>query len=1043
MNPAETRTLPNAADKAALRHMATQVVTACPSLNDTARQVATELMTRHGITGLDPDHVYYHRFRTAQSLSVSFTGWQHYGEKPYESLTLTQLVIHRFRATDQDNADLLDLYGGFYTAGPDTENFDATNEVRLHGNEVLNDFWHINFSERYRNELHTFWSSHASEFRALAKCNFLHKAVEARELGHLNDEDFQTVITALCGSLTWPVDLHALQSEFEPGHGLRVCMLEIDGHVATNLLRIINSQGRQIVYVPGDSEAFHVLDTPADLHWWALQQLKENVPREHFLGHFQLADRHSISENINDLTDRLVSTWSHGDHHLVNAADRAITEDAFTWLRDSTRDAMFAEADFSLTSNGDLRKKLWIGYLSAGLKVFGPMAIVGWPVALPVIGASLANMGLNIDKAVNGKTAGERKEGVLAAVLSGIDALLNIPFLKGTGALAETESGEFSQAIEASEMTEAGTASELESEQPNELVSAVEELSPAPSENLPGSRIPQKYQSNEVLDGLTPVSEPGKYQGIYRLNTEPSCAIVMNDTAYYVRYFNDSQGGGFWAIVDPVKPNQLVHALPVRLNSEGVWERMTQLGLKGGGQCLGKQCTLEVAMELDAREPAPEEPEQLPAQSDPQTPLTTEPLPSASTSAPAPAPASNDIRLVRTPYDVDTVRRQELKRWAMQLRETHIQMQVGPDGTLIAADRYAPHFAEKARALLFSARRFFHNLSWATLPPRPAIPAVTASTTFADFSAQALEAAPGLVIGETPGRITSMRLMIQNMPALARQGVKTLYVRRLLSDFAQADLNSYFQSGVMSKDLEKYLSRLGTDPAAQFDELALVKSARQNGIRVQATDCAAVYKRPVSLPRPEEQIATNHLTTDIMFMDQSLNVVGKWVVLTGAENTNTFRGFAGISELEGGIGVRIEEVDPGQGERLTTDPGIEIERGPYPLPTMMGGNSDPLYADVLLKMEAPSVSRSGLQIHQLLYRAGMYMFERFQGTYRLFHRSVNGELVQTPIETFADGRYYIDRPTWGSIHRVPFDNLEQLSSALKQMGLQLQSRLPN
>jgi hypothetical protein len=446
-------------------------------------------------------------------------------------------------------------------------------------------------------------------------------------------------------------------------------------------------------------------------------------------------------------------------------------------------------------------------------------------------------------------------------------------------------------------------------------------------------------------------------------------------------------------------------------------------------------------MELDAREPAPEEPEQLPAQSDPQTPLTTEPLPSTSTSAPA--PASNDIRLVRTPYDVDTVRRQELKRWAMQLRETHIQMQVGPDGTLIAADRYAPHFAEKARALLISARRFFHNLSWATLPPRPAIPAVTASTTFADFSAQALEAAPGLVIGETPGRITSMRLMIQNMPALARQGVKTLYVRRLLSDFAQADLNSYFQSGVMSKDLEKYLSRLGTDPAAQFDELALVKSARQNGIRVQATDCAAVYKRPVSLPRPEEQIATNHLTADIMFMDQSLNVVGKWVVLTGAENTNTFRGFAGISELEGGIGVRIEEVDPGQGERLITDPGIEIERGPYPLPTMMGGNSDPLYADVLLKMEAPSVSRSGLQIHQLLYRAGMYMFERFQGTYRLFHRSVNGELVQTPIETFADGRYYIDRPTWGSIHRVPFDNLEQLSSALKQMGLQLQSRLPN
>jgi len=109
MNTAEPRSLPNAADKAALKIIATQVVTACPSLNDTAHRVAKELLVRHGITDLDPDHVYYHRFRTAQSLAVSFTGWQHYGEKPYESLTLTQLVIQRFRVTDQDNADLLDL----------------------------------------------------------------------------------------------------------------------------------------------------------------------------------------------------------------------------------------------------------------------------------------------------------------------------------------------------------------------------------------------------------------------------------------------------------------------------------------------------------------------------------------------------------------------------------------------------------------------------------------------------------------------------------------------------------------------------------------------------------------------------------------------------------------------------------------------------------------------------------------------------------------------------------------------------------------------
>ncbi|MFM9381786.1 membrane-targeted effector domain-containing toxin [Pseudomonas sp. UV AK001] len=1030
MTPATPRPLPNAADKAALRIMATQLVRACPSLNDTAHAVASELLIRRGLAGLDPDYIYFHRFRTAQSLSASFTGWQHYGERPYESLTLTQLVIHRFRATDQDNADLLDVYGGFYTAGPDAESFDASNEVHLHGSEVLNEFWNINFSERYRNELHAFWASHFNDFRTLAKCSFLGKAVEARELGHLTDDDLHTMIHAFAGPLTWPVNLHTLQAETSPSDAVQMRTLDIDGRMATDILRIIDSDGRQIIYVPGDIQSFHVLDTPTDMHWWILQQLNENAPRELFLKHFSLADRHWMTENISDLMNRLVSTWGHSDHSLINRTDRPVTTDAFSWLRDSIRDAMSAEADLSLTSNGDLRKKLWIGYLSAGLKVLGPMAVVGWPVALPVIGASIADMGLNIDKAVNGKTSEERKEGVLGAVLSGIDALFNTPFLMGSGALPEFDLP--SEVSETSELAESGTPAELESEEPNEILPVAQELPLPTSETVQVRQIPQHFQSNEILDGLNPVAEPGKYQGIYRLNADSPYAIQMNDTAYYVRYFSDSQGGGFWAIIDPAKPNQLIHAIPVRLNSKGLWERMTQLGLKGGGQCMGRQCTVDVELELDTHAPSPEEQERPLMQPEPSTSLPGEPQPST----------SQEIRLIRTPYAVDPQRMLELRRWALNLRENHIELRIGPDGGLVSPDRYALYFAEKARALQLSARRFYKNLPWANLPSRPQIPALTSSMSFTDFTAQAFEEAPGLVIGETPDRIASMRLVIENMPALARQGVRTLYVRRLLNDFAQADLNVYFKSGAMSDDLQQYLSRLGTDPAEQFDELALVKSARENGIRVQATDCAATYRKPVSLTLPEEQIMTNHLTADIMFMDKTMNDVGKWVVLTGVENTNTFRGVAGISELEGGIGVRIQEVDPGQGEHLAVDPGVDIERGPHSQTLVQRGTVETHYADVLLQMEAAPVSRTELQIHRLLYRAGMFVFERSQGTYRLFHRSVNGEIVQTPVQTFADGRYYIDRPSWGSVHRVPFDSLEQLSSALKQIGLQLQSRLP-
>ncbi|HJR29549.1 MAG TPA: membrane-targeted effector domain-containing toxin [Pseudomonas sp.] len=1038
MNPTEIRPLPNAADKAALKVIAAHVVKACPSLLDTAHEVAADLLVKYGVAHLDPDQVYFHRFKTAQSSAKTFTGWQHFREKPYESMTLTQLVIHRFRATDQDNADLLGLYAGFYTAGPDADDFNETNEVRLHGNEVLKEFWSIDFSNLYRNKLHAFWNDYSNDFRTLAKCNFLSKAVEARERGQLTGEDFQTTVSAVIGPLTWPVSLKMLQSESSVGQGLQVCALDIDGHVTMNILRIVDPKGRQILYVPGDNEAFHVLETPSDMHWWALQQMNEKAPRQQFLQHFPLADRHQITENITDLMNRLVSTWGHSDHHLINQKNQAVTGDAFNWLRDSTRTAMFSEADLSLTSNGDLRKKLWIGYLSAGLKVFGPMAAVGWPLALPVIGASLANMGLNIDQAVNAKTAGERKQGVIGAVFSGIDALFNLPFLKSVGSMAEV--GAEVDAAQAAEWAEYSETTQPLDEPVPQSEKAPEETEGAPpagditpmqaEADLP-SDIPQTYQCNELLEGESPIAEPGKFQGIYKLDSDPPYAILLNDTAYYVRYFPDSQGGGYWAIVDPVRPNQFIHSLPVRLNAAGQWERMPKLGLQAGGQCLGKECAVELEMVV-------REPEQNVDQPVAEGGANVSHPPAGA----QPPSTSRAPRRVTTPYDVEAHARAGLRRWALGIRETHVQLQVGPNGDLIAPDRYELNFAEKARTLLSSARRFYQYLSWENLPRRPQIPTVKSSTTFGSLIERIFNAAPGLVIGETLDRITSMRLMIENMPSLASQGVKTIYLRRLLIDFVQVDLNDYFNTGAMSEDLQTYLTHLGTDPAGQFNELELVKTAREHGIRIQATDCTALYRKPVPLPAVDEQMMANHLTSDIMFSDQALNTPGKWVALTGVENINTFRGLAGLSELEGGIGLRIEEVNPGDGQRLDVDPGIEIERGPFFNNNLSRGTVDTFYADLCLQMEAPLVTRTEAQTRRLLFRQGMYLFEKTDGVYTLVHRSQSGSIVRTAVEQLAGGNYRIIRPTWTDVSGVHFASLQQLSRGLNKMGLSLQSRIP-
>ncbi|RON78354.1 membrane-targeted effector domain-containing toxin [Pseudomonas fluorescens] len=1020
--------LPNAADKAALKRIAYTVVQNCPGLQDAAHEAARDLLEAKGLSSLDPDHVFFHRFKTAQSSTHSFTGWEHTRETPYESTTLTQLVIHRFRATDQDNADLLDLYGGFYSEGPQAENFDEKNQVRLHGNEVLKTFWNLDFSGHYTATLTDFWNSHGENFRTLAKCNFLSRAVQARDLGQLSGSDFQWLLDSVAGPVRWPVTLSMLQASHTATGN--VFAFDVDGHIATRLLRIVDPAGRQIIYLPSEAEAFVVKETLADLHWWVLDQMNDAKRRASFLDHFALADRQHMTENMTDLMNRLVSTWGRADHHLINRTNQVLADDAFSWLRNSTRQAMFAEAHLSLTSNGDLRKKLWIGYLSAGLKVFGPMATVGWPLALPVIGATVASMGLNIDQAQNGKTNAERKAGVLGAVLSGINLLFNLPLLIGAGPMLET--GAEVEAAEAAEMAEYSEALNTAAEADNPLpimapddvaitVSDLDETVLVPAQNAPPPAVPERYQCNEILDGAPLGEEFGKFHGIYRLDSDPPYAILMNDAPYYVRYFTNSRGSGDWAIVDPERPNQLVHALPVRINGEGEWERMPALGLKGGGQCMGKQCAPD--LELDTFEPAP-----------PESPIQPDEEIQPSTSRPP--------RPVTSAYDIDPPVRRSIKSWALNLNETHARLQ--PDGTggFGMDDPFELYATGKRKLLQSSARGFFKNLPWVIQPARPAIPEVSEVIPLSDLVDGIFDSSPGLVVGETLDRITSMGFLIENMPALARHA-KTLYMRGLLSDFAQVELNRYFTSGNMSEDLRTYLTSLGTDPDGRFNPLELVKVARANRVRVQAIDCAASYKMKTPLPSIDEQMMSTYLTNDIMTGDIYLNSPKKWIVVTDAHNTNTFRGLLGISELKGGIGLRIEEVGPGEAAGVDVDPGIEVPRGTSPGGTARQGNPDLLRADLRLRVPAPEVTWTDDTLENLLYRRGMYIFEKAGDSYTLIHRSKQGMLQRTLINRLNDGKVSLHRPAWQRVNDIAFANLKDMSQRLSDTGLILRSRIPD
>jgi hypothetical protein len=1016
--------LPNATDKAALKAIAATVIQTCPSLQDAARQVASDLLKKYRVRGLDPDQVYFHRFDASQSSTKAFTGWEHVHATPTSSMTLTQLVTHRFRVADQDNADLLDVYAGFYSAGPDARTFDDSNEVRLHGNDVLKEFWSIDFSSLYDAQLRDFWNTSGGDFRTLAKCNFLINAVQARDKRQLSDEDFLFVTQAVIGPLTWPVSLQMLQAQHRCPNSVRT--LDLAGYAAINVLRFVAPKGRQILYLPGESNAFQVLETATDLHFWMLQRMNKPAARETFLAHFSLSDRQQINDDLGDLMNRLVATWGRYDHSMINQHNRTVSGDAFTWLSDSTQAAMFAEASLSLTSNGDLRKSLWIGYLSAGVKVFGPMAVVGWPIALPVIGASIANMGLNIDQAVHGKTAAERKAGILGAVLSGIDMLFNLLVLKGPGSLVEV--GPEIDAAEATEMADLIEGNQSESAPPTIQASPAPNDLPAPQ--TAGSEIPESFRIKQTLGADTLISEPGKLRGIHRLASNPSSAITLSDNAYFVRFEENLNGRGTWAIIDPTRPEAFSGSIPVRLNAAGAWEVAPRLGLRGGVD------TPMIAGAGQASEATGE------------------------TWAPAPGihvPGLDDPAMRAWALGGPDLQGQFRRAWTLGGIDMHsvVQPENGAGSALMpAADDAVVSFSEfdlaqeQPRATLINDANAWYELH----PPVPRPPVITQTpvASVTDLFEAALTEKPGLVIGESRGSVGSKQLLIEDMPNLARNGVKTLYLQELLANVNQLDLDAFARTGEMSEELQSYLTRIdfraGNDPDGRFNLMALVKTANAERIRVQSLDLSTTYninKDPLH-PFPNQQMSRSFFAAEVIRFDQELNGPGKWVALVNQENMSTFRGYQGIREQTDALSIRIDDVTPGQAQAIGSDPGLAVEYADYPdspVEEIAGGLSDPdsiqnlIKGDWQVQVETPWAYRTPQNLRALLPEPGMFTFQRYRSSLLVVYRNAERHMADSAIRMTPGGRLNLDTPLAPAHESLTVDTLDELKQALVEKGL--------
>lgn len=844
---------------AALNRAVTDFYTAFPDVNECARKEAARLLKVHTGRDLDPDTIYWHRFSNAISNASTFTGWEHYGV-PDKSLTMTELTQRRFDVNDQINAIDLDTMSGFYTQDSTAGSFDQRNELALAPLTIMNALWDTNFAESYKAQLDAFWTAQAEQGRMVAKALCISHAFQAMRHNVLTQKVFKQFIYTLAGPVRIPPAVGQLNRLYATHAFAQVYNLTLGGIAATDILRVTNNQGQQTLFLP--PQWFQTFHSEREVYNWISVEAANPERREQLLSHFDAhhqADSSTL-DTLNATLDQIQRTpWVQGQT-LLNANSERIKQDVFSYLMSKLRTRLEHEAHIMLTSNWDLRKKLFLVNLSAFVRVTAGLAPGDQLVAGVVAGATAISLGAHTAVALHGDTHKERTQAGVAAALDAISLLFSLPMLKGSG------KNILNDFVDLAEETPAAI------ETSSSLSYAVDvDLTSLPTE----------------IDGDG---------GLFYLSGEKRY-IKLNKQVYEVQFIEVLDR---WVVINPQTPGNLVGAWPVETNWRGAWEPYT-------GEALGP-LDLETDELLDSARVTPQLAE------------------------------AHRLNEQLSPYET-SARYVELTATLIG-RDSESLMSTELDDTFTFAKQ---ELLTARNELAAHARTFF---SLPRTPRTVTIPNVSASTTPDAFFENVYDNAYGMVLGEVNDSVGSKKLLIKYMAKLKSLGVHTLYTDFLVKELHQGWVDHFISTGLMPHDLFKYLEQLTHQSLiAKYTPLELLRTARLQGVKVKALDCAAAHQ--VHGLNPAEagigQKMRIYYAAQRIRARQAARPESGWIALVDQTRVSTFEEIPGLSDLTDTLGVRIKDaprntelnISPDLGQRLTARRGslksdLKIEIGTLP-----------------------------------------------------------------------------------------------------------------
>ena len=279
----------------------------------------------------------------------------------------------------------------------------------------------LDFHTPFKAQLDRYWETHLQSHRLASKLNFIAACNKQVSQGSLS-EAARKLIWQAAGLLP-------------SNRKLRQSTLNIYGYAATDLL-YLNDPGSDlsILYVPGNSSPLLEFASQAQLQDWVGKQCKDPLKRQALKQHFRLADcpqglefsgldtaleglaaypaRHRLPPEHGYFNDD--GTWPPQLYvnYKPDTYSPQIEGDVFQALAERQRQRSYDDADFLITRDSQVSKARWLGYLTSTLNLLAPLCLVVPGLAPLLAVGGIAQLGLGLDQAINGKSLQKRQDGV-------------------------------------------------------------------------------------------------------------------------------------------------------------------------------------------------------------------------------------------------------------------------------------------------------------------------------------------------------------------------------------------------------------------------------------------------------------------------------------------------------------------------------------------------------------------------------------------------------------------------------------------------------